>query len=220
MLQRETLLDRLRDCVGGLDSKCVNETIKDALSAGLSPAEIVTDGISKGLQMVGQKFSDGEYFLTELIIAGEVAEEALLALSPYLAREKVKQRGRVVIGTVEGDIHDIGKNIVVMFLKSREFDVIDLGVDVSRGDFVGAVQEHKPQILAMSALMTHTAVMMGEIIRDLKNAGLREKVKAIIGGAPTTREFGELIGADYQAVDPLKGVEKCLEWAENKQGFD
>jgi 5-methyltetrahydrofolate--homocysteine methyltransferase len=195
-----------------LDSDCVNKAIKEALDSGIKPAEIITDGISKGQEIVGEKFQKSEYFLSELILAGEMVKESLQILKPHIGQEKVKSRGKVVIGTVEGDIHDIGKNIVIMLLQSRGFEVVDLGVDVPKDDFIQAVKEHQPQILGMSALMTLTAPVMAEIITGLKAISLRDKVKVIIGGAPITTEFGASIGSDYQTTDAYDGLEKCLEW--------
>ena len=151
-----------------------------------------------------------------MVLAGQAINEALGILRPHIEKQNVRPVGKIVVGTVEGDIHDIGKNILIMFLESRGFAAIDLGVDVSVEDFVRAVEKHKPQVLAMSALMTHTIPVMGVVIKRLEEVGLREKVKVIIGGAPTTPEFGESIRVDYQTTDPLRGVEKCLEWIGTK----
>lgn len=208
----ENILNRLRDCVASLDSQGVKKAIKEALDIGIAPAKIIANGVSKGSQTVGRKFESGEYFLSELIIAGEITKEALQFLRPHIEKLSITPVGTIVIGTVEGDIHDIGKSIMIMFLQSYGFEVIDLGVDVSGEDFVRAVEEHRPQVLAMSALMTHTATVMGDVIKRLEERGLRNKVKIIIGGTPTSPEFGKVIHADYQTTDPLEGVEKCLEW--------
>ncbi|MEM3381316.1 MAG: corrinoid protein [Candidatus Bathyarchaeia archaeon] len=208
------VLEKIRRNIGDLDFEGASESVKEALNMGINPAEIITDGISKGEEIVGQKFEKNEYFLSELIMAGEMTKQLLDILKPHIEKGGVKPKGRIVIGTVEGDIHDIGKNIVIMFLQSRGFEVVDLGVDVPVDKFIDAVREYEPQILAMSALMTLTAPVMGEVIKRLREVSLRSKVKVIIGGAPTTPEFGESIGADYQTTDPVKGVEKCLEWVE------
>jgi len=210
------VLDRLRDCIVSLDSECVRKTTKEAMEMDIAPAEIISEGISKGSEIIGRKFENGEYFLSELMIAGELMKEALRIVRSDVEMQSVRPVARVIIGTVEGDIHDIGKNILIMFLESRGFEVVDLGVDVSIENFVRAVEEYRPQILAMSALMTHTAPVMGDIIGRLSEGGLRKKVRIIIGGAPTSPEFGEMIGADYQTTDALKGVEKCIEWTSAK----
>lgn len=212
MKVKERILDNLRDSVAALDSENVKKIIKEALDNDIDPSEIIMNGISRGSEIVGEKFEKSEYFLSELVAAGEITKEALEILKPYIDSEKVTPRGKIVIGTVEGDVHDIGKNIVIMFLQSRGFQVIDLGVDVPKESFIEAIKEHNPQILGMSALMTITAQTMGEVIIMLKEIGLREKVKIIIGGTPTTPEFGKHIGADYQTTGALEGVKKCLEW--------
>ena len=213
MKTKEKILDDLRDSIAALDSKNVKKTIQEAIDNDINPSKIIMSGISKGGEIVGEKFENSEYFLSELIVAGEITKEALEILKPHIDREKVAPVGKIVIGTVEGDVHDIGKNIVIMFLQSRGFEVVDLGVDVPKEDFIKAIKEHSPQILGMSALMTLTAQAMGEVITMLEESGLREKVKIIIGGSPTTPEFGKHIGADYQTAIALEGVKKCLEWS-------
>jgi len=214
----EDVLNRIRDCVANVDSDGADRLVREALHDGVSPADIITKAISRGTEIVGKKFEVGQYFLTELVLAGEIVEKTLAILTPHLGQANIKPKGKIVIGTVEGDIHDIGKNIVVMFLKSPGFDVVDLGVDVPKEDFVNAINKHKADIVAMSTLMTLTAPAMGEVVRRVKEVGLREAVKIIIGGAPITREFGALIGVDYQTNDPIKGVERCLGWVKAKTG--
>ena len=169
--------------------------IKKALAHGVPPYEIFTKGMVKGITVVGQKYESGEYFLTELVGAGEVVKEGMEEIGPYLSHSEVKPLGTVVIGTVEGDLHDIGKNIVKMLLTSTGFAVKDLGVDVSAGKFVEAVKETEPDIVAMSALLTTTMNSMRTTVEELQKAGLRRKVKVIVGGAPITEEFGKEIGA-------------------------
>ena len=212
MSQKENILGDIREDVIGLDSDGVQEAIKSALSLGISPTEIMENGVSKGLEIIGKKFEEGEYFLPELIISGETVKEALQLLEPHIGKEGTTSTAKVVIGTVEGDVHDIGKDIVIMFLGSRGFEVVDLGVDVSPEVFVKAVRQHDPLVLGMSALLTHTAPVIGEVIVRLRKAGLREKLKILIGGAPITSNFAQRVGADYAAKDALDGVSKCLEW--------
>jgi 5-methyltetrahydrofolate--homocysteine methyltransferase len=212
MTEKERILGDIRENIVNLDSIGVQEAVKCALSSGISPREIMTTGVSKGLETIGKKFEEGEYFLPELIISGETVKEALQLLEPHIEKEGTTSTIKVVIGTVEGDVHDIGKDIVVLFLGSRGFEVVDLGVDVSPEIFVEAVRQHNPLVLGMSALLTHTAPMIGEVIVRLRKAGLREKVKVLIGGAPITSTFAQSVGADYAAKDALDGVSKCLEW--------
>jgi len=196
------ILDRLRDCIVNLDISGVQKACKDALATGIKPYRAIMDGMAKGMDIVGQKYEEKSYFLAELIMAGEVMKEGMKILEPHLKSEDLKGKGRVVIGTVAGDLHDIGKNIV--------------GVDVSVQRFFEAVREHKPDILGMSALLTTTMKEMELVIKEIEKAGLRGKVKTIIGGAPITPEFAEKIGADAAAGDAVKGVNICKEWREIK----
>lgn len=212
MTEKERILGDIRENIINLDSIGVQEAVKCALSCGISPREIMTTGVSKGLETIGKKFEEGEYFLPELIISGETVKEVLQLLEPHIKKEDTTSTVKVVIGTVEGDVHDIGKDIVVMFLGSRGFKVVDLGVDVSPEDFVKAVRQHDPLVLGMSALLTHTAPVIKEVVEGLRKAGLRERIKILIGGAPITSAFAQRVGADYAAKDALDGVSKCLEW--------
>ena len=143
-------------------------------------------------------------------------KEGMTILEPYLKAGDMKAAGKVVIGTVRGDLHDIGKNIVVMLLRAANFEVIDLGVDVSPEQFVEAVKKYNPDIVAMSALLTTTMIEMENVIESLKKSGLRDKVKVIIGGAPVTPEFARKIGADAAAKDAVEGVRICSEWMKKK----
>ena len=145
-------------------------------------------------------------------MAGEVMKEGMKVLEPYLRGSEIRKIGKVVIGTVRGDLHDIGKNIVATLLSAAGFEVIDLGVDVPPEKFVEAVKEHNPDIIGMSALLTTTMIEMENVIKALKEAGLRNRVKIIIGGAPITREFAEKIGADAAARDAVEGVNICKSW--------
>ena len=206
------ILDRLRDCIVNLDIGGVQKACKDALATGIKPYRAIMDGMAKGMDIVGQKYEEKIYFLAELIMAGEVMKEGMKILEPHLKSGDLKSKGRVVIGTVAGDLHDIGKNIVINLLKANGFEVIDLGVDVSAQRFFEAVREHKPDILGMSALLTTTMKEMELVIKEIEKAGLRGKVKTIIGGAPITPEFAEKIGADAAARDAVKGVGICKEW--------
>jgi len=217
MSKEEEILTRLRDAIVNLDIEAVKKAAKDALEAGIPAYKAVIDGMAKGMEIVGQKYEDGEYFLAELIMAGETMKEGMAILEPHLKAGDIKTAGKVVIGTVRGDLHDIGKNVVVTLLKAANFDVIDLGVDVSPEKFVEAVKKHNPDIVAMSALLTTTMIEMESVIEGLKKSGLRDKVKVIIGGAPITPEYAEKIGADAAARDAVEGVRICSEWTKTKQ---
>ena len=190
------------------------ENVKKALENKISPIEIVSKSIVEGMSIVGEKFEKGEYFLSELIVAGEIGKEITKLLDPYLKAEetRLEKLGRVVIGTVRGDLHDIGKNIVAMMLEAAGFEVIDLGADVPPEKFVEAVKEHDANIVAMSALLTVTMPEMKNVIDELKKAGLRDKVKVIVGGAPVTEEYAKSIGADGYGETAVEGVRICKQW--------
>ena len=217
MSKEEEILTRLRDAIVNLDIEAVQKAAKDAIEAGIPAYKAVMDGMAKGMEIVGQKYEDGEYFLAELIMAGETMKEGMAILEPHLKAGEIETAGKVVIGTVRGDLHDIGKNVVVTLLKAANFEVIDLGVDVSPEQFVEAVKKHNPDIVAMSALLTTTMIEMENVIESLKKNGLRDKVKIIIGGAPITPEYAEKIGADAAARDAVEGVRICSRWLKSKQ---
>ena len=212
MVDEREILNRLRDSIVNFDIEGVREACKDAVESGIPPYRAVIDGMAKGMEIVGQKYEANEYFLAELIMAGETMKEGMKILEPHLKAGDVKATGRVVIGTVKGDLHDIGKNIVVTLLKAAGFDVIDLGIDVPAEKFVEAVKNNSPDIVAMSALLTTTMTEMENIIKELEKAGLRDKVKVIIGGAPITPDYARKIGADAAAKDAVEGVKICKEW--------
>ncbi|MCW4021323.1 MAG: corrinoid protein [Candidatus Bathyarchaeota archaeon] len=210
------VLARLRDAIVNLDVEGVKRASEEALAAGVPAYKAVIGGMAKGMEVVGQKYEDGEYFLAELIMAGETMKEGMNILEPHLKTGDIKTVGKVVVATVRGDLHDIGKNVVVTLLKAANFDVVDLGVDLSAEQFVEAVKEHNPDIVAMSALLTTTMIEMGNVVDSLIKAGLREKVKVIIGGAPITSQFAEKIGADAAAKDAVEGVRICNKWMKAK----
>jgi len=204
----------LRDCIVNLDIEGIKQACKDALAEEVPPVKAVTEGMAKGMDIVGQKYEAMEYFLAELIMAGEVMKEGMKILEPRLKDVKVKGLGRVVLGTVKGDLHDIGKNIVAIFMEAAGFDVIDLGVDVPAKEFVKSVRTHKPRILGLSALLTVTMPEMENILKELEKADFRNQVKVIVGGAPLTEEYAKTIGADAYAPDAVAGVNICKKWVE------
>ena len=174
----------------------VVELVEKALDDNTPAKEILDKGIIPGLRQVGDLFEKGEYFLPELIVSGEAATKALELLQPILEKSGTASKGKFAIGTVQGDIHDIGKNIVIMMLKGSGWEVTDLGVDVSPEDFCSAVAEGDFQILGLSSLLTMTMPTTVRTIKALKAAGLRSKVKIMVGGAPTTKQWADEIGAD------------------------
>ncbi len=211
-MAEEKLLASLRDSVINLDFNTIGPAAQQAMDAGIAPGTAITQGIVPGMAAVGDKFESGEYFLSELVVAAEVMKEGMKIINPYLKEGSLQTAKKVVIATIEGDHHDLGKNIVTTLLISQGFEVADLGTDVSPARILAAVKEHRPEILGMSALLSLTMVKMGETIEVLKEAGLRDKVKIIVGGTPVTPEFADSIGADYRALNALEGVKKCVAW--------
>jgi len=212
MASKEEILERIKNLLIDIKIDEVEEAVKEALDAGLSPLEIIEGGLAPAMRVIGDKFEKGEYFLAELVAAGETFKEILTnMLRPKMMErgEITKKLGRVVIGTVRGDLHDIGKNIVATMLESAGFEVYDLGVDVPPEEFVRKAKEVGADIVAMSALLTTTMMEMKNVIEELKKAGIRDKVKVIIGGAPITEEFAKEIGADAYGEDAVKAVKIC-----------
>jgi len=204
-LQREETLRAIEDCMLKFDSRNMQTAVEEALNAGFTPTDIIVK-IREGFQEVSRKYDSGEFFLSELIMSSETAKVALEVLKPRFEKTAREKSVKVVIGTVEGDIHDIGKNIVSSILLSSGFDVYDLGADVKSREFVSKVKETNAQILALSALLTTTMQNMRTVIQGLENSGLREKVKVIIGGQPISDEFAQQIGADAYVNDAPKVV--------------
>jgi len=196
------------------DSGKVRELIEIALGSGISPTNIVEMGVRKGLDEVGKRYETGEYFLSELLFAGVIVNEALNVLRPSIASKGLKVKEKIVLGTVRGDLHDLGKNIFKMLADASGFNVIDLGVDVDPDVFVGELRESHARILGMSALLTTTISELSIVIDALKSAGMRDRVKVLLGGNAVTKEFGKSVGADAVALDAVEGVEICKRWVE------
>ena len=198
----------LRDSLVDLDSEKVKENVNSALRKGIEPLKIV-DSLADGMRMVGERYEAGELFLPELMMAGEIMKEAMAIITPYLERSRVQRMGKVVLGTVEGDLHDIGKNIVKTMLTSAGFEVVDLGADVSAKRFVESVRKEEPKIVGMSALLTSTMDGMKEVVDELKKERLRKGLKILIGGAPIDEDFARRIGADAYGEDAMDAVRKA-----------
>ncbi len=188
------------------DASGVKEQVEACLSNGIKPEEILNDGMVSAMAEVGRLFEEGEYFVPEMLISARAMKTGLAILRPYLAQANVKSAGRVLIGTVQGDLHDIGKNLVAMMLEGAGFEVIDLGTDISPDGFVKAVQEKKGDMVAMSALLTTTMPHMKETIDALTDSGVRSSVKVMIGGAPITQKYANDIGADGFSADASRAV--------------
>jgi 5-methyltetrahydrofolate--homocysteine methyltransferase len=180
---------------------------EEALAEGVAPQTVLNDGLIAGMNVVGQKFKANEYYVPEVLIAARAMQQSLQVLKPKLAETGAEPIGKVVIGTVQGDLHDIGKNLVAMMLEGAGFEIIDLGVDVKPEAFVTAALDKGAQIVGMSALLTTTMPAMETTINQFKEQGVREKVKIMIGGAPVTQEFANRIGADGYAPDAASAVD-------------
>jgi len=189
------------------DASVVESEVKKALNEGTDAGDILAKGLIGGMNVVGERFRDGDMFLPEVLMSASAMHKGLDIVRPLLAKSGQSSLGRVVMGTVEGDIHDIGKRIVGFLLQGNGFDVIDLGVDLKAEVFIQAIEEHKPDVLGMSALLTTTMLNMGKVIELLKEKGLREKTKVMVGGAPVSEEFAKSIGADGYAPEAGSAVE-------------
>jgi 5-methyltetrahydrofolate--homocysteine methyltransferase len=187
----------------------VKKLTQQALSEGAQAKEILNKGLLAGMDVVGQRFKASEMFIPEVLLSAKAMHSAMDIIRPLLSESDAVGFGTVIIGTVEGDLHDIGKNLVAMMLEGSGFKVIDLGTDVKAKTFVEAIKEHNPNILGMSALLTTTMPKMGETIMALKDAGVRDQVKVMIGGAPVSQAFGDKIGADAYGANAAAAVEKA-----------
>lgn len=200
-------LENVSEALQKGDAEKVRELVIQALEEKITPKEILEEGLIKGMNIIGVKFKNNEVYVPEVLIAARAMHAGMDVLKPKLVETGVKNIGKVAIGTVKGDLHDIGKNLVKMMLEGAGFEVVDLGTDVSVEKFVEAVKEHQPNIIGMSALLTTTMVNMPEVIKALESAGLRDKVKIMIGGAPVTQNYAEQIGADSYSPDAATAVE-------------
>jgi corrinoid protein of di/trimethylamine methyltransferase len=210
MVEKIEIIKKLYEGVINCNPEQVSETAMKALELGVDVLEAIENGLILGLKEVGDKFAKGEAFLTELIIAAEAVKVGLNILRPIVPKEREhSELGVVAIGTVQGDIHDIGKNIVASMLEANGFEVHDLGVDVPVDKFVEIVRDLRPDILAMSALLTTTAPLMKNVIDELKIKELRSSVRIMVGGGAVTREFANKIGADAYGVDAIEAVEEA-----------
>jgi 5-methyltetrahydrofolate--homocysteine methyltransferase len=187
-------------------SGLVQEKVRAALEGGMDASVILNDGMISAMAEVGHLFEEGECFVPEMLIAARAMQAGLALIKPALQESGAKSAGKVVIGTVKGDLHDIGKNLVAMMLEGAGFEIVDLGTDVAPEKFAAAVRDNQPQIVAMSALLTTTMLSMETTLKALKEAGVREQVKVMIGGAPITQDYASQIGADGFSPDASRAV--------------
>ena len=204
----EENLEKLSNLVVEGDTDGAKSIIKDLLKSGSDPLKIVENGLTKGIRVVGERYGRGDLFLTELLLSAETMQDGMKILAPEIQKQnkELKRTGSMVIGTVAGDIHDLGKNIVIALFSANGFDVVDLGVDVPVQKFIDKVKELKPNILGLSALMTTTIPKQQEVMNELKSLGIRDDVKVMVGGAATNKVFANEIGADGYAENAIDAV--------------
>lgn len=189
----------------------IPKLVQEALNANIPPSKILSDGLVAGMDVVGEKFRRDEFFMPEVLISARAMQAGMNILRPKLIETGVKLAGKIVLGTVKGDLHDIGKNLVGMLMEGAGFQVIDLGIDVPSERFVEAVKMNRPNILGLSSLLTTTMPKMKEVIESLVEAGVRGRVKVMVGGAPVTEKFAKDVGADAYAPEAASAVEKARE---------
>ncbi|MHA2035022.1 MAG: cobalamin B12-binding domain-containing protein [Promethearchaeota archaeon] len=207
----ESELEIIKNSIINLDFAGAEKAANDAMNKGISPIEAI-ESIGNALDIAGEKFENMEYFLPELVVAGEIAKETMKIIEPFINSEMRESKGKIILATVDGDIHDIGKNVVNVLLTAAGFEVIDLGVNVPTDQIIEAVRMNKPHILGLSTLITITMVEMEKIINKLIENDLRNNLKIIVGGSPVSDEYAMKIGADHRAVDAVEGVNKCRQW--------
>jgi methanogenic corrinoid protein MtbC1 len=211
---QDALLAKLKGSMLELDKDAVLYAVRQVAEGGAEAAKQGVDALTEALADVGRRFQDGDWYLGELVYSGEIAKEAMDLLAPRLAAAAGEGLGVVVVGTVEGDLHDLGKNIFNTFARSSGFEIIDLGTDVSPARFAGAVREHRPVALGLSCLLTVCAGGVGRVIEELDRQRLRAETQIIVGGAALTREFADEVGADAFAPDAVTGTETIRGWSE------
>ncbi len=205
------LFAKMSEAVIAADAETVNKLVEEALGNGIAAKEVLDSGLIPGMDIVGQRMKTGDMFIPEVLRSAKVMQAAMDHLRPHLSEKDSKGLGTFVIGTVEGDLHDIGKNLVSMMLRGAGFTVVDLGTSVKPQAFVDAVKEHKALFVGMSALLTTTMPKMDETVKALKEAGIRDQVKIMAGGAPVTEKFVEEIGADAYGANAGSATEKAKE---------
>jgi 5-methyltetrahydrofolate--homocysteine methyltransferase len=205
------VLEKISEELQSGNYRVVPKLVQDALDAKIPPSKILSDGLVAGMDVVGDKFRRDELFMPEVLISAKAMQAGMEILRPRLIESGAKLAGKIVLGTVKGDLHDIGKNLVGMLMEGAGYEVIDLGTDVPSDKFVDAVKTNKPNLVGLSALLTTTMPRMKEVIESLVEAGVRNSVKVVVGGAPVTEKFAKDIGGDGYAPDAASAVEKARE---------
>jgi 5-methyltetrahydrofolate--homocysteine methyltransferase len=211
MEDRMADLKALADAILKGDREKAREITQQAIDEKLTPQDIISNGLIAGMGVVGVKFKANEFYVPEVLIAARAMHASMDLLKPLIAESGMEPVGRALIGTVKGDLHDIGKNLVAMMLEGAGFEVVDLGVDVKNEQFIQAVKDKGSKVLCLSALLTTTMPAMKEVIESLKAAGMRDGIKIMVGGAPVTQAYAEEIGADGYAADAASAVDKAKE---------
>jgi len=206
------LLENIKKSILDGDLENCQKSVQTAIDAKISADDILKNGLVPAMAEVGKLFEEGEYFVPEMLVAARAMQGGLDLIKPLLIAEDIKPVGRVVIGTVKGDLHDIGKNLVAMMMEGAGFEIIDLGTDVAPEKFVEAAKEKRANIVAMSALLTTTMLNMQTVIQALQDAGIRNSVKVMVGGAPVTEQFAKQIGADGYATDASQSARVALSY--------
>lgn len=203
------ILEDIQNCVldGELDE--IKDLVQKAVDEGIDPTTIINDGLIGGMNIVAPLFKSGEMFVPEVMESADTMNEDMQVVKPLITDADMPTKGKVIIGTVNGDLHDIGKNLVVLMMESRGYTVVDMGVDVKEEQFVAGIKEHKPDIVGMSSLLTTTMMKIDDTVKLINESGLRDQVKIIIGGAPISQEFADDIGADGYSEDASTAVELC-----------
>ncbi len=193
-------------------AKIVKELVSQAVEQGINPEQILNEGLLAGMNIVGEKFKNNDIYVPEVLVAARAMNMGVQIIKPLLAAEGVKATGKVCIGTVQGDLHDIGKNLVKMMMEGKGLEVVDLGTDVSPETFVQTAIEQNCQVICCSALLTTTMSVMEEVVKKAEEAGIRDKVKIMIGGAPVSEEYCKKIGADAYTVDAASAADAAVEF--------
>jgi len=188
------------------DSAAVKELLRKALSMDITPESILNSGLIKGMEAVGKKFKENEIFIPEVLIASRAMKSAMNIIKPYLIEEGIQSKGKIVLGTVKGDLHDIGKNIVSIVLEREGYEIIDIGIDVPKEKFINVLRKENPDILGMSALLTTTMSYMRDVVEAVRAEDFKRRIYIILGGAPVTQAFADEIGADGYAPEAISAV--------------
>ena len=205
---KKDLLKKLAEAVVAGDTNMADEGANEALAAGMKPQDAILHGLAEGMKVVGKKYEKKEYFIPDMLLSADAMYAGLNILTPHIPKSEVKSKGKVILGVVEGDVHDIGKNIVKVMLTAAGYEVLDLGKDVPTREFIEKAKSEGAQVIAMSTLMTPTLMSMKAVEENLKDAGLKDSVKTIIGGGSVSEEWKSRIGSDAYGKDAIEAVDK------------